>query len=156
MKKLLLLFMIVFSFQLAFAKGEDFSNIKLKDIHGKEYTFGKDDRVSYVKLWTSWCPVCLVGLDELDEFSSKERDYNVLTVVFPGDYGEKTAEDFKKWYEELGYKNIKVLLDEKGEIAELMKLRAFPTSVILDKDGKVTKVIIGDVKPEKVDKFLSK
>ncbi len=41
LKKVLLLLGVIFCFQLGFAKGEDLSQVKLKDINGVEYSFGE-------------------------------------------------------------------------------------------------------------------
>ncbi len=155
LKKVLFVFVMLFSFQTSFSKDEDFSKIKLKDINGVEYSFGKSNKETYVKLWASWCPVCIEGLEELDELSGETKDFEIVTVVFPRKLGEKNAEDFKKWYKSLGYKNIKVLLDEKGEILKLVNIRAFPTSVVLDKNGKAQKTILGHLEKAKIKKLFS-
>ncbi|EFS28390.1 hypothetical protein FGAG_00711 [Fusobacterium gonidiaformans ATCC 25563] len=142
-KKLLCSAMLVLGCSTAFAKGEDFSKIMLKDVAGKEYSFGKMKKPTYVKFWASWCPVCLSGLEEIDNLSKEKKDFEVVTVVFPGKKGEKSAVDFKEWYRSLEYKNVKVLLDEKGELLKLVNPRVYPTSVVLDASSKVQKVIPG-------------
>lgn len=149
-RKLLCTAMLVFGCSTAFAKGEDFSNIMLKDVTGKEYSFGKVKKPTYVKFWASWCPVCLSGLEEIDELSKEKKDFEVVTVVFPGKKGEKNGADFKAWYQSLGYKNIKVLLDEKGEILKLVNPRVYPTSVVLDASSKVQKVIPGHLEKAEI------
>lgn len=142
-KKLLCTAMLILGCNTAFAKGEDFSKIMLKDVSGKEYSFGKMQKPTYVKLWASWCPVCLSGLEEINELSKEKKDFEVVTVVFPGKKGEKNAADFREWYQSLEYKNIKVLLDEKGEVLKLVNPRVYPTSVVLDASAKVQKIIPG-------------
>lgn len=142
-KKLLCTAMLILGCSTAFAKGEDFSKIMLKDVSGKEYSFGKMQKPTYVKLWASWCPVCLSGLEEINELSKEKKDFEVVTVVFPGKKGEKSAAGFREWYQSLEYKNIKVLLDEKGEVLKLVNPRVYPTSVVLDASSKVQKIIPG-------------
>lgn len=149
-RKLLCTAMLVFGCSTAFAKGEDFSNIMLKDVTGKEYSFGKVKKPTYVKFWASWCPICLSSLEEIDELSKEKKDFEVVTVVFPGKKGEKNGADFKAWYQSLGYKNIKVLLDEKGEILKLVNPRVYPTSVVLDASSKVQKVIPGHLEKAEI------
>lgn len=155
LKKIVLVGMMAFSFQMVFAKGEDFSNLKLKDVNGMKYSFDENQKETYIKLWASWCPVCLSGLEEIENLSKENNNFEVITVVFPEQHGEKSSENFKKWYNSLGYKNIKVLLDEKGEISNLIKPRAFPTSVILDKNGRVKKVIVGHIDSLKIKSYFS-
>lgn len=155
-KGIICIVIMMISFQVVFAKGEDFSNLHLKDINGKGYSFGKNKKETYVKLWTSWCPVCIKGLEEVENLSEEENDFEVVTVVFPKKLGEKSKEKFTHWYNSLGYKNTVVLLDEKGKILDLVKLKGYPTSVILDKTGKVKDVIVGDVDNAKIKSYFSR
>lgn len=154
LKKVLLLLGVIFCFQLGFAKGEDLSQVKLKDINGVEYSFGDIKQKSYVKLWASWCHYCTIGLPDLDKLSEEEKDFEVVSVVFPDQSGEMNKEDFIKWYKSLGYKNIKVLLDEDGEILKYVNLRAYPTSVFLDKDANIKMVIPGAKDNKKIRKMM--
>lgn len=149
-KKLLCTAMLVLGCGTAFAKGEDFSKIMLKDVTGKEYSFGNMKKPTYVKLWASWCPICLSGLEEINELSKEKKDFEVVTVVFPGKKGEKNAADFREWCQSLEYKNIKVLLDEKGEVLKFVKPRVYPTSVILDTSAKVQKIIPGHLEKSEI------
>ena len=90
----------------------------------KSNTLPKGKKV-YLKAWASWCPICLSSLEELDSFTKEEDRIEIVTVVFPGKSGEMSKEEFKKWYSSLGYKNIKVLVDEKGELLKKAKNKSF-------------------------------
>jgi thiol-disulfide isomerase/thioredoxin len=88
----------------------------------------------YVKFWASWCSICLAGLDELEELSMSE-DIMVYTVVSPGNNGEQDKDEFIEWFNGLGYKHIKVLLDESGDVMKEFGIRGFPTSAYIGSDG---------------------
>lgn len=151
--KLFLLFMFVLGGVASFAKDIDLSKLKLKDIDGKEYNFSKEKK-TYLKAWASWCPICLSSLEELDEFTKEEDRIEIVTVVFPGKAGEMKADEFKNWYKSLGYKNIKVLLDEKGEIQKLARIRAYPTGIFIDENAKIKNVVPGQLPKSNVLKFF--
>ncbi len=142
--KVFLVVMFILGGSMSFGKTIDFSEIKLKDIEGKEYKFSQEKK-TYLKAWASWCPICLSSLEELDNFSKEEERIEIVTVVFPGRSGEMKTDEFKKWYNSLGYKNIKVLLDEKGEIQKLLRIRAYPTSVFLNEKAEVDGVLPGQL-----------
>ena len=57
----------------------------------------------YLKFWASWCSTCLSTLADSNELSKEGagKDYVVLSVVAPSHNGEKSAEDFKSWYQSL-------------------------------------------------------
>ena len=155
LKKLFLGIMMLLMEAVAFGAEMDLSKVTLKDVNGMSYSFGKDGKPTYVKFWASWCPICLSGLEDIDNLSKEKKDFEVVTVVSPGLVGEKKTEDFKKWYKSLEYKNIKVLLDEKGELTKMLNVRVYPTSAILNKAGKVEKVLPGHLEKAEIKKLFS-
>ena len=155
LKKLFLGIMMLLMGAVAFGAEMDLSKVTLKDVNGMNYSFGKDGKPTYVKFWASWCPICLSGLEDINSLSKEMKDFEVVTVVSPGLVGEKKTEDFKKWYKSLGYKNIKVLLDEKGELTKILNVRVYPTSVVVNKDGKVEKVLPGHLEKAEIKKLFS-
>ena len=155
LKKLFLGIMMLLMGAVAFGAEMDLSKVTLKDVNGMSYSFGKDGKPTYVKFWASWCPICLSGLEDIDNLSKEKKDFEVVTVVSPGLVGEKKTEDFKKWYKSLEYKNIKVLLDEKGELSKILNVRVYPTSAVLNKAGKVEKVLPGHLEKAEIKKLFS-
>ena len=155
LKKLFLGIMMLLMGAVAFGEEIDLSKVTLKDVNGMSYSFGKDGKPTYVKFWASWCPICLSGLEDINSLSKEMKDFEVVTVVSPGLVGEKKTEDFKKWYKSLGYKNIKVLLDEKGELTKMLNVRVYPTSAVLNKSGKVEKVLPGHLEKAEIKKLFS-
>ena len=155
LKKLFLGIMMLLMGAVAFGEEIDLSKVTLKDVNGMSYSFGKDGKPTYIKFWASWCPICLSGLEDIDNLSKEKKDFEVVTVVSPGLVGEKKTEDLKKWYKSLGYKNIKVLLDEKGELTKMLNVRVYPTSAVLNKSGKVEKVLPGHLEKAEIKKLFS-
>ena len=155
LKKMFLGIMMLLMGAVAFGAEMDLSKVTLKDVNGMSYSFGKDGKPTYVKFWASWCPICLSGLEDIDNLSKEKKDFEVVTVVSPGLVGEKKTEDFKKWYKSLEYKNIKVLLDEKGELSKILNVRVYPTSVVVNKDGKAEKVLPGHLEKAEIKKLFS-
>lgn len=155
LKKLFFGIMMLLMGAVAFGAEMDLSKVTLKDVNGMNYSFGKDGKPTYIKFWASWCPICLSGLEDIDSLSKEMKDFEVITVVSPGLVGEKKTEDFKKWYKSLGYKNIKVLLDEKGELTKMLNVRVYPTSAVLNKSGKVEKVLPGHLEKAEIKKLFS-
>ena len=155
LKKLFLGIMMLLMGAVAFGAEIDLSKVTLKDVNGMSYSFGKDGKPTYVKFWASWCPICLSGLEDIDNLSKEKKDFEVVTVVSPGLVGEKKTEDFKKWYKSLEYKNIKVLLDEKGELSKILNVRVYPTSVVVNKAGKAEKVLPGHLEKTEIKKLFS-
>lgn len=98
------------------AVGKDAPDFTLQSMDGKEVKLSdyKGKKV-YLKFWASWCGPCKKSMPELMELAAKQdRDFEILSVIAPGLQGEKTVQDFPKWYQEQGYKDIPVLYDTQA------------------------------------------
>lgn len=136
-------------------ESENIYDINLMDLEGNEYKLSdQKGKNVYVKFWASWCPVCLSGLNDLNKMAGEENNFEVITVVSPGYGGEKNKEDFLKWFNSLDYENIRVLLDEEGKVFENYGIRSMPTNAIIDSNGKLVKVIPGEVRKEAIKKIF--
>ena len=98
MKKLLSIFLMAFSLN-AFAQ-TNLADVQLKDLNNQPVTLSQyKGKPVYVKMWASWCPICLAGLAEIDDLSAeKDRGFEVITIVSPSHKGEKSPADFIEWY----------------------------------------------------------
>ena len=124
----------------------------LEDLSGTKHSLNEwKGKKVYLKFWASWCSICLAGLDELDELSGNpDKDFEVISVVSPGLNGEKDKEQFRKWFEKLGYQNMKVLLDEKGELVRRYGVRAYPSSAFIGSDGSMKPIVPGHKSKEDI------
>ncbi|MDO5096995.1 MAG: redoxin family protein [Peptostreptococcaceae bacterium] len=129
----------------------------LKDKDGKEVKLSQmTGKKVYVKFWASWCPVCLSGLEELNELAGQNNDFEIVTVVAPGINGEKSKADFIQWFDSLGHKNIKVLYDESGDAIKTYGVRAYPTSVAVGSDGVLIGVQPGHLSADMIKDIFTK
>ena len=134
MKKLIAIIAIMLGFSItAFGSG-NLQGVQLKDINNKPVSLDKyKGKKIYIKMWASWCPICLSGLNEINSLSAdKNKNFTVITIVSPGLKGEKPTDKFIQWYKGLNYKNITVLLDEKGTVIKRAKILGYPSNIILD------------------------
>ena len=121
----------------------DGSTATLSDYRGKPV---------YTKFWASWCPTCLAGLDG---FASLAADYNeagsaqVLSVVAPGQKGEVDENSFSTWAtgQDLTFP---ILFDSDGAQLSHFDVRAYPTSVFFDAEGRVVKKVTGEMTSDEV------
>ena len=122
----------------------NFLDVTLMDVDGNEWNLSKLDEKAVVKVWASWCSICLAGMDEYNTFSGEYTDAKVLTVVSPGMLGEQSKEDFVDWFKSLdGVENIVVILDEDGVLIKNLGIRGFPTYVYLNSDGRADSIAVG-------------
>lgn len=125
---------------------KDCNPVSLADYKGKK---------TFVEFWASWCPVCLTGLEQLDQLSKNASDYNIVSVVSPGLLGEMPKDEFIEWFDDLGHENIEVIFDTNGEFIDEFNIRSTPTNVFLNSDGDVEKVLPGQMPEEMVKEILA-
>ena len=134
MKTLIAIITIMLGFSITAFGNITLQGVQLKDINNKPVSLDKyKGKKVYIKVWASWCTICLSGLNEINSLSAdKNKNFTVITIVSPGLKGEKPTDKFIQWYKGLNYKNITVLLDEKGTVIKRAKILGYPSNIILD------------------------
>lgn len=120
--------------------------VKLSDLKGEKV---------YVKFWASWCPICLAGLEEVNQLAAEDQGFKVLTVVAPDNNGEKSEADFIQWFQGVDAKNLTVLLDEGGEITRAYGVRGYPTNVLIGSDGVLVKTLPGHLENTRIKELMT-
>ena len=111
------------------------SAVRLSDLRGEKV---------YLKYWASWCPICLGGLEDINTLSGGDTGFRILTIVAPGQKGEKGVEDFKTWFSGVeNTENITVLFDTDGAYGAQAGVRGYPTSEYIGSDGVLVKLVPG-------------
>lgn len=93
-------------------------------------------QVVLLNFWATWCAPCKQEMPHLNKLHDKYRDAGfVLLGVNVDDDPAKAAADAAK----LGIK-FPVLLDSAKTVSKLYQLDAMPTTVVIDRDGRVRHV----------------
>ncbi|WP_333843645.1 TlpA disulfide reductase family protein, partial [Pelomicrobium sp.] len=114
--------------------------LALPDLSGRVHRL-EDYRgqVVLVNFWATWCPPCRAEMPSMQRLQDKlaGRPFAILAV----DMGETEAEvrDFLK---EVPVR-FPILLDKDGAALRAWKVRAFPTSFVVDTEGRVRYSLFG-------------
>lgn len=127
----------------------------LNDVNGNQVSLAdfKGEKV-YVKYWASWCSICLAGIEDMENLSNSD-EFTVITIVTPDFKGEKSSEDFIKWFPSLETENMVVLLDEDGLFAKEFGVLAYPTSAYIGSDGVLVQVSPGHMNNEAIGEKMA-
>lgn len=93
--------------------------------------------------WASWCSQCTNEMPSLDILAKDFRklDFKILPISI--DY--TGIESVKEFYKKYDLRHLEILHDYKNALFRAMDIKALPTSIIIDKDGKLIGKFTGDV-----------
>ena len=105
------------------------------------------NKPTLIKLWASWCPLCLSELEKTEAWAKSDAfaGVNFITLASPGVLGEQPLADFKEWYQGLNYPQLPVLLDPSGKIVKALGVKAYPSWALLDAKGNLVRVVKGSI-----------
>ena len=116
---------------------------------GMEYTIGGPrDKALLLNFWASWCDPCKLEAPELNILAEKyKKDIDIYGInVTSHDY-KPNAERFIKKYS----LTFPVMFDLKGDVFAQYQGVAFPTNVIIDKNGVISEMVLGLLTPEELE-----
>ena len=109
----------------------------LKTAEGRKLRLAEQrGQVVLVNFWASWCAPCKVEMPHLNALADKYRNTGVVLVgINVDDDPKKAAAEAQK----LGIR-FPVLLDTDKAASKAYRLEAMPTTVLVDRDGRVRHV----------------
>jgi peroxiredoxin len=90
-------------------------------------------RVVLVNFWATWCGPCRVEMPHLNRLYDKYRDAGFVLLAVNIDEDPKTAANLAA---KLGMR-FPVLLDTDKKVSRLYDLSAMPSTMLIDRDGRV-------------------
>lgn len=122
-------------------KAPDFT---LQDLAGQKiklYDVIKNNKITLVNFWATWCPPCRQEIPDLISFY---RKYSSQKVSLLGIDIQEKPEDVKAFVTK-NKMNYPVLVDIEAKAARLYNLYAIPTTFIIDRNGKIKDLVQGGV-----------
>lgn len=104
-------------------RGKD---LKLSDYHGK---------VILIDFWASWCPPCREEMPLLIKFykAHKDSDFEMIAVNIDNDK-DNMQHFLDKLFPE---PEFPIVVDDNQKIPPLFNIQAMPTTIFVDKKGKI-------------------
>ena len=137
--------------------GEERLNFSFPDLNGNKVSISDDrfkNKVVIVQIMGSWCPNCMDETAFLSEYYQKNKERGVEVVALAYEYYEdpllagnsvrKFQKRFNVQYPMLltGVTVSDTLRTEKT-LPQLTKIKSFPSTIFIDKQGKVAKIHAG-------------
>lgn len=148
LKRLLFVICLMFSHSLLAMQVD----LHLTDIEGKQFKLS-DYRGKWIVLnyWATWCPPCLEEIPELVHFHETHKESNGVVIgidmeTLPPEVLGQFVEDNFMTYPIVPMSAGKVTFDNVSN---------FPTTYLIDPDGKVVVKHVGAVTSDAIEAFIS-
>ena len=118
----------------------DLLSYSFLDQYGKIHRLSSyKGKVIFLNIWATWCGPCRSEMGEIEALYNKYKgneDVVILSVAFPNQSGEGNTSYIKSYMKDNGY-TYPVLFDNSGKLLYILGIKAFPTTILFDKEGNV-------------------
>lgn len=114
---------------------------QVTDLTGKQQDFSQfQGQALVINFWASWCPPCRKELPSLNQAQARLKDANIQMLAV--NIGDKPAavQQFLADYPI----EFRVWLDENASSFKAWAVKGLPTTLLIQKDGKVRERIVGE------------
>ncbi|MGL5312401.1 MAG: cytochrome c biogenesis protein CcdA [Peptostreptococcaceae bacterium] len=127
-------------------------NFTLYDQYGKEHKLSDyRGKTVFLNFWATWCPPCreeMPYMEELyKEYNQNNDDVAILGVASPNIGREGNQESIETFLNEEGH-TFPVVFDDGGSLVYQYGISAFPSTLIIDKDGYIVQYVRGGMDKE--------
>ncbi len=102
-------------------------------------------KVVYLDFWASWCDPCKRSFPWMNKLQEQYGRDGLEIIAVNLDSSRQDAEEFLTKVPA----TFDIAFDEKGKTAEIYKLKAMPSSYLIDRNGKLVHKSLGYRKEEK-------
>ena len=123
-----------------FPSGTSQVEIRLQDLNGADVDISDfRGKIVFLNFWATWCPTCVVEMPSMEKLHRKlkDKDFAMVSVSI-----QDSAADVKRFFKH-NKLTFTALLDSIGKTVAGLGIRAIPTTLILDKTGRIVGRVMG-------------
>ncbi|MFK5976010.1 MAG: redoxin family protein [Sulfurovum sp.] len=105
--------------------------IEAKLLNGKKF-IAENGKPLLIHFWATWCPTCKLEAPNIEYISKKYSEYHILTIAV----NSGSNEDVRDYIQKRNF-TFGVINDKDAVLAKDFNIKAYPTTLIYDKDGKL-------------------
>ncbi len=92
-----------------------------------------DGEVVMINFWASWCPPCLQEMPHLEALHRRYSDFGFTLLGVNVEDDDRAAE---RWLAQRPV-SFEILFDRNNDVSKLYEVIAMPTTVIIDRQGRL-------------------
>lgn len=114
--------------------------IQLQDLYGADVNISDfRGKIVFLNFWATWCPTCVVEMPSMEKLHRKlkDKDFALVSISL-----QDPAAEVKRFFKQ-NELTFTALLDSTGKTVPGFGIRAIPTTLILDKTGRIIGRVMG-------------
>ena len=126
-------------------------NFTLQDMSGKKVTLSDyKGKVVLLEFWATWCPPCRMAIPGLEKLHKAYKEKGLVLLAVSMDQGG--WDDVRAFIASYGM--TYTVLKGDDDVATQYQVRTIPMTLILNREGKITKRYLGMGDEEELDKDI--
>jgi len=129
-----------------FAEAEPFPfEFTLPDLDDKPVSLADyKGKVVIVDIWGTWCPPCRMEIPHFVDLKKRyaEKGFDIIGINYEGSEGDEVKQKIAEFVKENGINYTCVIGDEATQ-GQVPKLEGYPTTLFIDRAGKVRLKVVG-------------
>jgi peroxiredoxin len=114
--------------------------VQLQDLNGADVNISDfRGKIVFLNFWATWCPTCVVEMPSMEKLHRKLKDIDFALVTVSI---QDSATEVKRFFKQ-NKLTFTALLDSSGKTVPGFGIRAIPTTLILDKTGRIIGRVMG-------------
>ena len=113
-----------------------------QDLKGQIWSLDKiKGKVVLLRFWTDWCPHCRYEMPVIENYYKKWNKEGFVVLAVNVKQSPQVAEAFTAQLDV----TFPILLDLDGKMAQTYGIHSIPTSFLIDREGVIREICIGDL-----------
>jgi cytochrome c biogenesis protein CcmG, thiol:disulfide interchange protein DsbE len=118
--------------------------------HGQVSLSDYAGQVVVMNMWATWCPPCRAEMPTLNQFYETHKDAGLVVLAVNGQENVETVRPFIAANDF----TFPVLLDLDGTVGAQYYARSFPTTFVLDRNGRIQHIQVGEITKQQLDQLV--
>jgi thiol-disulfide isomerase/thioredoxin len=145
---------IVVTFSSASVLGQEITapQFELKDINGRTLRLNDyQGKVVLINFWATWCPPCRAEMPDLVRLQREHRKkgFQIIGITYPPERKDRV----RRFARSLKV-NYPIILGTRQLKARFSSDETLPLTIVIDRDGKVSNIIVGILLREEFDEKI--
>lgn len=133
------------------AKGDKAPNFILQDMEGNQHKLSEyEGQGVFLNFWGTWCKPCEKEMPYMNNQYKVYHDQGVEILAVNVGESDYAVNKFVKKHK----LDFPVLIDKNKEVMNAYGISPLPTTMLIDPNGNITKIITGEMTEEDIQKYM--